>query len=233
MQNLDKIIEKIKSEAAEKAEAVLRQSQEKCDAVIRDAEERAAAVTDGAAARAKRESLATVERAYSAAEMKRREIMLAARVGMINRAFSEAERYLCELSDEDYCVFCGHLLADAVEERLETVRRLRETYGDSDDWCLDFTAVFNSADKESRAETVVKAAKAFLKRKSASLGKTAISVSEDCADISGGLILRYGDIETNCSVSAVVAGEREKCEAKIAAVLFAPDASSGDAGAAQ
>ena len=66
MQNLDKIIEKIKSEAAEKAEAVLRQSQEKCDAVIRDAEERAATVTDGAAARAKRESLATVERAYSA-----------------------------------------------------------------------------------------------------------------------------------------------------------------------
>ena len=57
MQNLDKIIEKIKSEAAEKAEAVLREAQEKCDEVIRDARERAATAGDGAAARAKRKSL--------------------------------------------------------------------------------------------------------------------------------------------------------------------------------
>ena len=229
MQNLDLIIKKIKDEAIAAAEAEDRRSQQKCELAIKDAEEKAKAVMTGARASIKRESLATVERAYSAAEMQKRSIMLAAKVGMINKAFEKAERCLCELSDEDYCVFCGHLLADAVKERIESAKRLAEEYGEGDGSVPSFEAVFNAADKDVRAPLIVKAAKAFLKRESAELGKTPISVCGECADIDGGLILRCGDIEINCSVASVVAAEKEKRAAEIAAIIFAP-ARGGDEG---
>ena len=118
-------------------------------------------------------------------------------------SYTHLERCLCELSDEDYCVFCGHLLADAVKERIESAKRLAEEYGEGDGSVPSFEAVFNAADKDVRAPLIVKAAKAFLKRESAELGKTPISVCGECADIDGGLILRCGDIEIKDRKSVV------------------------------
>ena len=47
------------------------------------------------------------------------------------------------------------------------------------------------------------------------------SVCNTPADISGGFILKYGDIEYNLSVSAVINDKREVLEDKINTVLFA------------
>ena len=77
--------------------------------------------------------------------------------------------------------------------------------------------IFNSADREKLSERV-------LGRSSELLGKRgkdiSVSVAEETADIRGGLILRYGDIETNCSVKAVISSLRADTESEVVKVLF-------------
>ena len=222
MNNLDKIIDKIMLEAKGEADKILVAGTKVAADVMEEGENRASDTLARAKRKAERDSLATIERAYSTADMKKREIILGTKVGLIGKVFQEAEAKLTALDDRDYCIFAAHLLCDAVSERVETVEKLKSEYGDEEDYSLDFEAVFNAHDKESRGSEIVKTAKTFLKKISPELGKTQIRISEESANISGGLILRYGDIETNCSVEAVIAGARETLEPKVARVLFAP-----------
>lgn len=226
MQNLDKITDKIMAEAQHRADGILAEANAAAERITGEADERALTVLAGAKNRAEREALAAAQRAYSSADMKGREIMLATKVGLINKVFREARRQLLELEDGDYCVFVAHLLADAAAERIETVERLRAEYGDEENDCLDFEVLFAEGDRETRAPLIIKTAKAFLRKKSAALGKTPFKISEESADIDGGVILRYGDIETNCSVDTVIAAAREKLEGRVAEILFSDDGDS-------
>ena len=54
-----------------------------------------------------------------------------------------------------------------------------------------------------------------------------ITVADECADISGGLILKYGDTQTNCSLDAIIAHARRKTEAEVTRILTAPQTSKG------
>lgn len=223
MHNLDKILDKILSDAREEAEKILDAAQRECEAIEKESCARAQSVIEAAHARAKREETAAVQRANSTADMKKREILLAAKVGMMSKAFTEAEKYLYELSQEDYCVFLAHLLADAAVEQIQTAQRMQELYGEEDASCEEFILVLSEKDREL-GPLVIKAAKTFMKRISAAYDKTNFTLAEESAPIRGGLILRYGDISSNCSVEAVINGLREQMEAKVAGILFSPEA---------
>lgn len=223
MQNLDKITDKIMAEANDRAQQILLAADSEAERITDDARESAILILEKAKKRADREALASAERAYSSADMKQREIMLATKVGLINKVFKEAHKRLLELPEEEYCTFAAHLLADAATERIEAAKHLRKTYGDSEDCCVDFEVIFRAEDKETRAPVIIKTAKALMRKKSATLGRTPFAQSDECASIDGGLILRYGDIETNCSIDAVIADARERLEGRVAEILFAPE----------
>ncbi len=228
MQNLDKITDKIKSDADSRKERILADAERSFDEIIKNAESRAEKMLAKAKNRSRREALEVAKRAYSTADMRERELMLATRVGLINKAFREARRRLLQLSDDDYCSLAAHLLADAATERIEAAKRLKKTYGDSEDCCVDFEVLFRKEDLEERAPLIIKAAKAVMRTKSATLGRTPFAISEEVADIDGGVILRYGDIETNCSFEAVISDARERLEGRVAEILFSPASLSGE-----
>ena len=48
-------------------------------------------------------------------------------------------------------------------------------------------------------------------------------LSNDTADIEGGLLLRYGDVEINCSISMLIDSIRSSVEAKVYRALFDAD----------
>lgn len=219
MHNLDKILDKILSQARDEAEGVLAAAQRECKQIEKESVQRADGVVEAARVRAQRDQEAAVARAASTADMKKREILLAAKVGMLEKAFAQAEQYLYDLSREDTCVFLAHLLADAAAERLEAVQRLQELYGEEEAGCTDFEVVLCEADQEM-GPLVIRAAKTFLKRISPAYGKIDFTLARDAAPIRGGLILRYGDIESNCSVEAVVGSIQGKIEFAVADILF-------------
>lgn len=222
MNNLDKITDRIINEAKKEADSIIKASVEHASALSDEAEIAASDRIAMAKKTADRETLATIERAYSAADMKKREILLAAKVGLINRVFADALEKLLSLDTKEYNIFVGHLLADAVCERTETAEKLREEYGDEEEPVCVFEAVLNPEDKKNRASSILKNAKSYLKKMYPDREDITVKVSDDTADILGGVILRCGDIEINCSVESLMADLRKDREAEVAKILFSP-----------
>ena len=78
----------------------------------------------------------------------------------------------------------------------------------------DEEIVLNARDRKAIGEKLVQAAN---KR----LGNGRLTLSEDCGDFAGGLILRRGSIEANCTVELLVELSQGELSAKVADVLFA------------
>jgi len=77
--------------------------------------------------------------------------------------------------------------------------------------------VFSEKDRVRIGKAVVKAANKLLSDN----GKRAyLELSENTRDISGGLIVSGGDIETNCSLEALVEGRRNELSPRVAEILF-------------
>ena len=47
-----------------------------------------------------------------------------------------------------------------------------------------------------------------------------MSLSNDCANIDGGLVVRVGSVEINCSIETIVERLRPQLEVKVAKILF-------------
>ena len=220
MNNIEKITERILAEAKAEAQATLERARAECETIEKDTADRAKTIVDSARAKAAREAAAADERAESAADMKQREILLAARVGILQKSFSEAEEALYALPAEEYVSFLGHLLCDAALDRIESVRRLREEYGEEETEEPEFAVALSEKDQPV-GQAVITAAKKYLRRVSAALGKTEFVLLAEAAPIRGGLILYYGDIAANCSVETVLSDVRARLAPEVTKMLFA------------
>lgn len=220
MNNLDLIIEKILSEAKAEAEAIIARSYNEAADIASDTESKVGIISKAAERRCFKEYEDAIRRAEGTADMKKREIILKTKVGLIEKAFSEAEKRIFALSTEEYSQFLSKLIADAVRDRLDQVAEMKELYGEDEDndYCTSFSVTFNKKDKKEFSAEAVKNAKLILKK------RIAIAIETKTADISGGVIIRYGDIETNCSVEALLNEARANCEAQVANILFAAPA---------
>lgn len=220
MKNLDKIIEKIDGDAAERVAETEKTAEAEVHRLKKEARDRAADIMNKAERDAERETERILGRSRSAGEMHRRQILLSAKVGMIDKAYDTAEKFLLSLPSDQYKKLLAHLLADAVEERITGVLRLVTLYGDAEEHSTEFTAVFNERDREAYGKEVIRSTGAILRARSDSKKSVKIGLAEDSADIKGGVILRCGDIESNCSVEAMIRRSREDTGDAIAAVLF-------------
>ncbi len=216
MNNLDKIIEKILDEAKAESEAILTSANAAIEEINEQTLKGAEAIVAETKMRSEKEASVAIQRAEGSALMKRREVLLRAKVELIDRTFQLALEKLTTLPPEEYLELLANLIADAIRERLENVAEMKSLYGEDEDndYCTTFSVVFNEADKKAYSAEATKAAKAILKK------RMAITIEKECADICGGVIVRYGDIETNCSIEAVIASAKEATEAKVAEMLF-------------
>ena len=76
--------------------------------------------------------------------------------------------------------------------------------------------VINSQDR-SMGEAIVRGANAILTERGLPAGLT---LSDESGDFSGGLKLREGSVEVNCTVDTLLALSRNSLDAEIAAILF-------------
>lgn len=217
MNNLHLIMDKIASDASAEAAKIVADAQSTADKIRRETMEAAEAIFSRSLSETEKEREAEMQRAEGRAAMKKREILLKTKVSLINGAYEQARSRILNMDGDGYCSFLSNLLADAVLDRLDRVNYLKAEYGGDEetDLSCDFTVVFNENDKVRYSSQVVKNAKAIMHK------RPSITVSDECADISGGLILRYGDTQTNCSVDAVIADARRKTEAEVTRILTA------------
>lgn len=195
MKGTEKIIAHIQADAAAQADAILAQAEQQC-AEIREGYERKAkdayAEKIRAGVKANQDRLESVERL---ARMEGRKSVLALKQDMVSKSFDMAVDKLVELPEEQYVELLAKLAAQASVTGDEQV-------------------VLNARDREKIGPAVVAAANAKLNG-----GK--LTLSDETGAFKGGLLLRRGSIEANCTVELLVELCRGDMAAELAKVLFA------------
>ena len=194
MKGTEKIIAHIQADAKAQADAILKEADEKC-AVIRDGYEKQAkeayAERIRAGVKANQDRLDSMDRL---ARMEGRKAILALKQEMVAESFDLAADKLTQMPAAEYTAFLAKLAAKA------------SVTGDEE-------IVLNARDRKAVGEKVVEAANKAIKG-----GK--LTLSEKTGDFKGGLILRRGNIEANCTAELLVDLCRDEMAAELAGVLF-------------
>ena len=194
MKGTEKIIAHIQADADAQAAEILARADARC-AEIRETYEQKAkeayAERIRAGVRENQDRLDSMERL---ANMEGRKAILALKQDMVARSFERAVEKLVTLPEEKYIALLTKLAVGA------------SVTGDEE-------IVLNARDKKAVGDKLIKAA-------NAKLGGGHLSLAGDTGSFRGGLILRRGNIEVNCTAELLVDLCREDMAAELAGVLF-------------
>ena len=194
MKGTEKIIAHIGADAKAQADAILAQAEAKC-AEIREGYEQQAkqayAERIRAGVKANQDRLDSMERL---AKMEGRKAVLALKQDMVAESFDRACDKLVNLPAAEYGTFLAKLAVKASVTHDEEV-------------------VLNARDRKALGDKVIEAA-------NKALGGGKLTLSRETGNFKGGLILRRGSIEANCTAELLVDLCREEMAAELAGVLF-------------
>ena len=216
MTGLSKITDKILAEARTDAAAKLAEADARAGEISRAALSRAAELRAKIDENAKREATEVVSRAKSSEAMIRRNTLLTEKSAMIDEVFAAAHRELSSLSDEKYLELLTLLSISVLTQLVEDEKTNFEVYGEEAD-PAPYEVLLNSRDM-GRCGAGLKTA----------LPKYAL-LSNEAVSIDGGVVVRHGNVEVNCSLRALIEQIRPSLEAKVSHILF-PEASTEQRG---
>ncbi|MCB6993395.1 hypothetical protein LI177_07875 [bacterium 210820-DFI.6.37] len=194
MENIAKILDAISAEGRAEADRILTAGQKNAEEVAKLYQEEASAEETAILKKAHKEVEEITQRGTSQAGIESRNIKLKAKRKALEKAFALALEELSGFSDE---------------KKLELYSRLIGRYSSA----KDVTILLNEADGQAfGAKLAKKAGKAFDMK---------VTFSKEKGDFLGGLILREGDIETNCTFEVLIQDTKKETETEIAAMLFA------------
>ena len=138
------------------------------------------------------------ERLKSVAELEAKKQILAEKQSIMDKTFKLAEKRLAELPETEYVALLARLAAQSSQTGEEML-------------------IFSENDRARIGKSVVTAANKLL---SAENKRAYLELSEDTREIDGGVILSGGDIETNCSLEALLSQRRNELSPRVAEILF-------------
>lgn len=198
MDGINKITERIETETRNEITAMQAETAEKCRLIkesynIIAQEEYWKLIREGA-----KDCETQVSRLAGTATMEAKKSVLGMKQEVVSRTFDKTVITLCNLPENQYIDFLAGQAAAAASTGLEEL-------------------VFNARDKASLAKSVVKAANEILKKRGL-LPK--LTVSETTGSFKGGLMVKQGDIEVNCTVEKLVELSKSELTTLVAEVLF-------------
>lgn len=219
MTGLDKIIERIEAQARERASVILQRSEEECTALAKDYAARAEQIRE----RLEGEGVAAIEAMVNAAraqsEKTHTEILQRTRRALLDEAFARAKRELCDTDFGKYRELLTALLVSALLEQHRAEQQSLD-FGDEVEEIERFEVMLNAADRARFGAQVITDARRVVERRIGAAKAAKITLSDACADIDGGLVLRFGDVELNCSLSVLMADVRRDLEGRVSEILF-------------
>ena len=195
MKGTEKIIAHIQADAKAEADAILAQAEQQCAEIKAEFDKKA---SDRYSERIRSGVMACQDEVDSRVridQMEARKGTLAVKQEMVALAFDKALEQLCNLPEEEYVAFLASLAAKASVSRDEEI-------------------ILNARDRAAVGEKVVSAA-------NNRLGSGRLTLAAETRDFAGGLILRRGNVEANCTAELLVELQRGDLSAEIAGILFA------------
>lgn len=198
MMGLDKILEKVDSDARAEAERIEAQAKQQAQAILKAAEQKGQALAAEIAAKAMSQAEEQARRIITLAGLDARRRGLDAKQGLIEQAFDEAESRLAGMPDREYCDLIRRMLLGAVKNGDEEVVLSKR----------DLTRITPSLIAEVNEALV------------ASGRKGAIKISGSTREMLGGFVLVDGKVESNNTFDVALRLKRDDLEPEIAGVLF-------------
>ena len=193
MNGIEKITQRIASEAQAEIDRILGDARDEADRIA----ESYRAQADGEAAelnaRNEKNAAEREERLVSAAQMEARKVQLAAKQEMVERTYALALDKLCAMPEEQYVTVLADLLVQASSNGKEE-------------------AVFSAKDRERVGEKAVAKANA--------LSGKQLRLSEETQPIRGGFILKDKNVEVNCTFETLVRLQKAETAGAVAKKLF-------------
>lgn len=220
MIGLEKITSKIIADAQADAEKTLEVAASQCAELEAEYKQRAEAQRAVLHEEAEREAGNIISRAKATAAMDKRNIMMTAHSRLVDDAFAQAKADIFAMSDREYVNLLTLLLASAFRDQTDTEQVNRELYGE-DDAPETYEMILNDHDRARYGKDVLGGVKNMLAGKVSRAVLDRLTLSERTAPIEGGVILRYGDVEINCSVEMLLGAMRDELEADVCRILFA------------
>ena len=193
MTGTEKIIAHIEADAKEQAEEILASAAASCAEIKSKYEQQAADLYQEKIREGVKACQDKEDGALRISRMEAKKSTLAVKQEMVSRSFDMALDQIISLPKEQYVEFLKKLALQA------------STTGDEE-------ILLNARDREAVGAELLAAV-------NATPGK-ALTLSDQTREIAGGLILRRGNVETNCSIELLVDLTRSELSSKLANVLF-------------
>lgn len=193
MNGLEKIVARMEADTQAACDALAASAAESAAAILRDCQAQADAAAQDSAQRAAAQAAAHLEHLNGSSQLACRQRVLAAKQQLIDEAFARTAQALTALPQAKYV----DLLASLAAEN-----------GSGDEELL-----LSKTDRDAVGTAVVEAANA--KKPGA-----AFRLSEETRDTGGGLVLRRGRVELNCSFTEKLRQLRQEESSAVAQLLF-------------
>ncbi|HEY8420075.1 MAG TPA: V-type ATP synthase subunit E family protein [Clostridia bacterium] len=195
MSGLDKIIEKIESDAKERCSAVLSEAQKKASEIIDAAKAEGERIKAERIETAKKKRDFELELAHSKAETELKKAALSEKIKIVNEAINEALQTLKNLPADKY---------------FAAIKELAAKYALPKEGVM----LLSKADLD-------RLPKNFEEQLSNILGKgKSVKVGKDPAPIDSGFILSYKDIEQNCCFESLLEENLDEIRDAVSKILF-------------
>lgn len=215
MNGIEKITEHILSDAKAAADKTISDAQAAAGETVKKYTALADDIKHRCENEAEADATGIIERAKASGGNVKRNMLLKTKSELIDAAFVRAEDAIRALPADKYIAFFADMLKKTLISALENENKLSAEYGEEFPATDTFELRLCSSDREMCGGALLECGKAELEK----YGKS-IKIGED-APISGGFILRAGDVEENCSLGTLIASVRQSLESEVSDALFA------------
>ena len=219
---LNRITDKILAAAKEQANEVLASAQADCDRILAGYEKKAAGIRAANEHEIEQKTKDLLARAGSAAAMEGRNLVGEARSELIETVFRSAFEEIENKPQAEYAQLLVGLLSVAAVELFSTEEKNLSLYGVEEEAVAEKCEILlNPADRSAIGKTVLEGVVKTLSGKISAENLKKITLAGDTVNIRGGAVLRYGEVETNCSFEMLFSLLRRELETDVSRILFA------------
>ena len=198
MNGIEKITGRILSEAEAEAAAIVEEAEKNAAAVRAQWAEKAEKTAAEQLEKGEAEIEQKVQRAARAARLDAKKEVLGLKQEMVSAAYGLALDKILALPREKYAEFLASQAAAAALTGKEEV-------------------ILNGADRAAVGEAVLASANAKLRGRGL---PGELTLSEATREMSGGLALKQGSVEVNCTLESLIELSRSALDAEVAGILF-------------
>ncbi len=194
MTGLEKIVGRIGEESSKETAEIIEKAHQEADRIIEEAARKAEEEGKRIISESETESASIMSRAESAAALSKKQQLLSVKGEIIEEVFDEAMEQLCALPAEEYFTLIRKMILKYGRREFGKIAFSKR---DLERMPFEFKTELSSMVEGGRLE-----------------------LETGAADIGGGFILRYGDIEENCSFEAILKERREELQEEVQKILF-------------